>query len=91
MDPGGEKPAEPEDLKRKSCQLDPEPPSAAKQTKLETAAESSSDDDPFVPNIINSSDDEAEVLSNSSSDSETQGFDLDGYLKYCKETQDPVQ
>ena len=91
MDPEGEKQAETGDLKRKSVQLDPEPPSTSKQTKQETPEDSSSDDDPFTPEIVSSSDDsEGENLSNSSSDSETQGFDLDGYLKYCKETQDPV-
>lgn len=91
MDPEGEKQAETEDLKRKSVQLDPEPPSTSKQTKQETPEDSSSDDDPFILEVVGSSDDsEGENLSNSSSDSETQGFDLDGYLKYCKETQDPV-
>ena len=80
------------DLKRKSQPMPLEPrdenqaaEQPAKKTKKDPGAESpdSSEDELFVPEAAKSDeDDEVEDLADSSSDEETQGFDLDGYLKY---------
>lgn len=89
MDPEAAKEAESDNLKRSSQDLDPEEPVNLKQTKPEVSAESSSDDDPFVPDL-DCSGEEPDDPADSSSDEETQGFDLDDYLKYRQETQDSV-
>lgn len=79
------------DLKRKSQPLEPRddnregrpPEQPAKQLKQPASAENS-DDDLFVPPepAHSEADSDHEDLVSSSSDDETQGFDLDGYLRF---------